>query len=82
MISGSKEGFFNNGVTTATFMEPGTLPELRDLLIIIVINGISSVKAPLTIHVGIGSSEQDLEGLFDMIFCSFFFSDWIESVQA
>ena len=59
---GSSPDFFNIGVTTACLNGGGTIPEQRELFIILVIRGSRSERHSLAKEVGMGSNMQVLVG--------------------
>ena len=66
--SGSSVGFLIRGVTTACLKLAGTVPRLRDSLIILVIGSIKLSMFSFKSDVGRGSREHDLVG-DDKIIC-------------
>jgi len=60
--SGFRLGFFNNGVTTASFISPGKTPSERDRFTSLVI-GVTRISATFfNRNVGMGSRGEDLVG--------------------
>ena len=62
MLSGSIFGFFNNGVTSACFMQRGTTLDEKEELINCVRNGANPSVTCFSSHVGSGTSAQDVVG--------------------
>ena len=62
MLSGSRFGFFNNGVTSACFMQRGTTHDVKEELISCVINGANPSVTCFSSNVASGLSAQDVVG--------------------
>ena len=65
--SGSRLDFFKNGFTRACLKHCGTTPEIKDVLMMSVITGISLSKHSRKRGEGIGSRSQDFFGILKII---------------
>ena len=64
----SSDGFFNKGFTIEVFRPHGTMPVLRDVLMMLVMVGRRMPRFSYRSVVGMGSSSQDFTGVLLIIF--------------
>ena len=62
----SSPGFFNSGMTTASFQQSGKIPDSNELLIMLVITEISDSLQDFSKCVGMGSRQQEVDLEFAM----------------
>ena len=62
----SSPGFFNSGMTTASFQQSGKIPDFNKLLIMLVITEISNSLQDFSKCVGMGSRQQEVDLEFAM----------------
>ena len=62
----SSPSFFNSGMTTASFQQSGKIPDSIELLIMLLITGISDLLQDFSKCVGMGSRQQEVDLEFSM----------------